>query len=108
MLLQDGGYTALILASYRGFVEILELLLEHKADVNIQAKVQLWVKRIMTLSLIMCTYLSEFHCMWQVCYNAKIPANKNFIMHDWYITCFAEWIDGIATCVPIFTTSRKG
>lgn len=36
---QDGGYTALILASYRGFVEVLELLLKYKADVNIQNKV---------------------------------------------------------------------
>ena len=32
--LQDEGYTALNLAGYKGFVEILELLLQYGAEVN--------------------------------------------------------------------------
>ena len=37
--LQDKGYTALILAGYKGFVEILELLLQYGAEVNAITKV---------------------------------------------------------------------
>ena len=32
--LQDEGYTALNLAGHKGFVEILELLLQYRAEVN--------------------------------------------------------------------------
>ena len=37
--MQDEGYTALILAGYKGYVEILQLLINHGADVNLRTKV---------------------------------------------------------------------
>ena len=39
LYLQDEGYTALILAGYMGYVEILKMLLDYGAEVNAQTTV---------------------------------------------------------------------
>ena len=85
------GWTALMLASYRGHVAVVELLLEYNSDVNLTTDVR-------NVCVQMCTNQP---------YHSNLPQDR-LMSHDcWYYMKHNKthhllaWMDSLAACVPL-------
>ena len=62
-IVYQDGYTALIWASYNGHKEVVKLLLDHEADINMQDEVSVTDMIYMRDVYVMYVYVCVYDCM---------------------------------------------
>ena len=84
VMLQD-GYSTLMRVCRKGYAEIVQMLIQHGADVNIQDKVRNIYENInfntaTTIILYVCMYLIDAYCCvteWRYCIDGSIKERSH-------------------------------